>query len=304
MHPDCAFLAFTNGTLVDEEFCQEMIRVKNFVPAISVEGFEQATDARRGDGTYQKVIKAMNVLRKNGLPFGVSCCFTSENADSIASTEFFDWLIEKGALFAWIFTYMPVGVNSPASLVPNPDQREYLYHFVRKMRSEKPFFTLDFQNDGEFVGGCIAGGRRYLHINSAGDVDPCVFVHYSNANIREVSLLDALRSPIFMEYYSEQPFSDNLLKPCPLLENSGKLTEMVERSCAHSSDLEAQETAEELCSKTKQAALDWAPYAKRLWNNPSDPMFEKRHMSDDQGMAETDMHKFERLGRVRTRGEE
>lgn len=304
MHPDCAFLAFTNGTLVDEEFCQEMIRVKNFVPAISVEGFEQATDARRGDGTYQKVIKAMNVLRKNGLPFGVSCCFTSENAGSIASTEFFDWLIEKGALFAWIFTYMPVGVNSPASLIPNPDQREYLYHFVRKMRSEKPLFTLDFQNDGEFVGGCIAGGRRYLHINSAGDVDPCVFVHYSNANIRDVSLLDALRSPIFMEYYSEQPFSDNLLKPCPLLENSGKLTEMVERSCAHSSDLEAQETAEELCSKTKQAALDWAPYAKRLWNNPSDPMFEKRHMSDDQGMAETDMHKFERLGRVRTRGEE
>ena len=87
------------------------------------------------------------------------------------------------------------------------------------MRSEKPLFTLDFQNDGEYVGGCIAGGRRYLHINSAGDVDPCVLIHYSNANIREVSLLDALRSPIFMEYYKEQPFNDNLLRPCPLLEN-------------------------------------------------------------------------------------
>ena len=304
MHPDCAFLAFTNGTLVDEDFCQEMIRVKNFVPAISVEGFEGATDARRGEGTYQKVVKAMDLLRKNGLPFGVSCCFTSQNADSIASVEFFDWLIEKGALFAWIFTYMPVGVHSPASLIPNPDQREYLYHFVRKMRSEKPLFTLDFQNDGEYVGGCIAGGRRYLHINSAGDVDPCVFVHYSNANIREVSLLDALRSPIFMEYYREQPFSDNLLKPCPLLENSGKLTEMVERAHAHSSDLEAKETARELCDKTSQAAKEWAPYAKRLWNNPSDPLYAKRHETSDQGMAETDMHKFERLGRVRTHGEE
>lgn len=304
MNPDCAFLAFTNGTLVDEDFCQEMIRVKNFVPAISVEGFEAATDARRGEGTYQKVNKAMELLHKNGLPFGVSCCFTSANADSIASEEFFDWLVEKGALFAWIFTYMPVGVNSPASLIPNPDQREYLYHFVRKMRSEKPLFTLDFQNDGEFVGGCIAGGRRYLHINSAGDVDPCVFVHYSNANIREVSLLDALRSPIFMEYYREQPFNDNLLRPCPLLENSGKLTEMVDRSGAHSSDLEAQETAEELCGKTKQVSLDWTPYAQRLWNNPHDPMYHKRHETDDQGMAETDMNKFKRIGRVRTHGEE
>ena len=125
------------------------------------------------------------------------------------------------------------------------DQREYLYHFVRIMRSEKPLFTLDFQIDGEYVGGCIAGGRRYLHINSAGDVDPCVLIHYSNANIREVSLLDALRSPIFMEYYKEQPFNDNLLRPCPLLENSGMLTDIVNRSGAHSSDLEEQETAEE-----------------------------------------------------------
>ena len=38
MHPDCEFLSFTNGTLIDEEFCQEMLRVKNFVPAISLEG--------------------------------------------------------------------------------------------------------------------------------------------------------------------------------------------------------------------------------------------------------------------------
>ena len=108
-HPDCAFLSFTNATLIDEEFVQDMIRVANFVPAISVEGFEEATDARRGEGTYAKVSRAMELLRENGLPFGVSCCYTSANASSIASEEFFDWLIEKGALFAWIFTYMPVG---------------------------------------------------------------------------------------------------------------------------------------------------------------------------------------------------
>ena len=79
---------------------------------------------------------------------------------------------------------------------------------------------------------------------------------------------------------------------------------MVDRSGAHSSDLEAQETAEELCGKTKQASLDWTPYAQRLWNNPHDPMYHKRHETDDQGMAETDMNKFKRIGRVRTHGEE
>ena len=244
-HPDCAFLSFTNATLIDEEFVQDMIRVANFVPAISVEGFEEATDARRGEGTYAKVSRAMELLRENGLPFGVSCCYTSANASSIASEEFFDWLIEKGALFAWVFTYMPVGVGSPTSLMVHADQREHLYRFIREMREKKPLFTLDFQNDGEFVGGCIAGGRRYLHINAAGDVEPCVFAHYANVNIRETSLLDALRSPLFMQYYEGQPFNDNLLKPCPILENEGLLADMVKRAGAHSTDLQEKESAED-----------------------------------------------------------
>ena len=298
MHPDCVFLSFTNGTLIDEAFCQEMIRVKNFVPALSAEGFEEATDGRRGEGVYAKVQHAMELLKSHGLPFGVSCCYTSENWDSIASEEYFDYLIDQGALFAWIFSYMPVGVNSPASLMANPEQREHLYRFVREMRKTKPLFTLDFQNDGEFVGGCIAGGRRYLHINAKGDVDPCVFAHYSNTNIREVSLLDALRSPLFMEYYREQPFDDNLLRPCPIYENSGKLTEMVNRAGAHSTDPEAPEPVEDLCAKTKPVADAWKPVAERIWEDQSEPLYAKR-CDEAQGMAETDMTKFERLGRKR-----
>jgi len=78
---------------------------------------------------------------------------------------------------------------------------------------------MDFQNDAEYVGGCIAGGRHYLHINAAGDVEPCVFIYYSNVNIHECSLLDALKSPIFMAYHDGQPFSKNMLCPCPMLEN-------------------------------------------------------------------------------------
>lgn len=297
-HPDCAFLCFTNSTLIDEAFCQDMLRVANFVPAISVEGFEQATDARRGSGTYAKVAHAMELLRDHGLPFGVSCCFTSANADSIASEEFFDWLIAQGALFAWIFTYMPVGVGAPTDLMVRPDQREHLYHFVRQMRQEKPLFTLDFQNDGEFVGGCIAGGRRYLHINAAGDVEPCVFAHYANANIRECTLLEALKSPIFMEYYREQPFNDNYLRPCPILENKDALAAMVERSGAHSTDLQEKESAESLCAKCHPSIEAWTPVAERLWENPDDPLAAKRQ-DTGQGLADTDKEKLAAQGRVR-----
>ncbi len=203
-HNNCQFLAFTNATLIDEEFAKEMLRVKNFVPAISVEGFEEATDFRRGAGTYQAIMKAMAILKQYKLPFGASCCYTSKNVDSISSEEFIDHLVACGAKFAWFFHYMPVGNEAVTDLLPNPEQRELMYRKVREYRSTKPIFTIDFQNDGEYVGGCIAGGRNYLHINANGDVEPCAFIHYSDSNIREKTLLEAFQSPLFMAYHNNQ----------------------------------------------------------------------------------------------------
>ncbi|MBO4365621.1 MAG: radical SAM protein [Eggerthellaceae bacterium] len=296
-HQDCSFLCFTNATLIDEAFCQDMLRVANFVPAISVEGFREATDKRRGEGVFDRVSNAMRLMREHGLAFGTSCCFTSENASSIASEEFFDWQLEQGVLFTWIFTYMPIGQGAPTSLMASPEQREHLFHFVRGVRETKPLFAMDFWGDGEFVGGCIAGGRRYLHINAKGDVEPCVFAHYSSANIHDVSLLDALRQPLFMEYYHGQPFNDNLLRPCPMLDNKDRLAEMVERSGAKPTDLMGAEPAADLCAKCHEAIEGWAPVAQKLWDNPDDPAYAHRH-DGTCGMSVSDMNKFKRDGRL------
>ena len=184
-HNDCIFLSFTNATLIDEDFANDMLRVGNFVPAISLEGFETATDGRRGNGVYQKVIRAINLLREKKLVFGISACYTSANFASITSEEFYDSLIDLGAYFIWYFHYMPVGNDAAPELLPTPEQRRETYERIRRYRATKPLFAMDFQNDAEFVGGCIAGGRRYLHINANGDIDPCVFIHYSDSNIRE-----------------------------------------------------------------------------------------------------------------------
>ncbi len=274
-HADCQFLCFTNATLIDEAFADEMLRVKNFIPAISIEGFETATDARRGDGTYHKVVQAMQLLKEKRLPFGLSCCYTSQNLDSISSDAFIDQMMEWGARFVWYFHYMPVGNDAVSELLPTPEQREYMYHKVREIRANK-FFAMDFQNDGEYVGGCIAGGRRYLHINANGDVDPCVFIHYSNANIREMSLLEALQSPIFMAYYNNQPFNENHLKPCPMLENPELLQKIVAETGAHSTDLQSPESAEHLCAKCVQYAENWTPTAQRLWTESQEEKAAKK----------------------------
>jgi Predicted Fe-S oxidoreductases len=264
-HPDCAFLAFTNGTLVDEAFADELKRVGNFALAFSIEGSEEDTDFRRGKGTYQSVIRAMDILREKGVIFGFSACYTSKNLDTIGSDAFVDLMIEKGCLFGWYFTYIPVGKDAVPELMATAEQRAFMYRKMREWRKTKPCFLLDFWNDGEYVLGCIAGGRHYLHINANGDVEPCAFIHYSNINIKEHSLLEALQSPLFMEYRKNQPFNENMLRPCPMLDNPEKLREMVKNADAHSTDFLAPESAEELTVKTEKAAAAWAVKANELW---------------------------------------
>lgn len=264
-HNDCAFLAFTNGTLIDEKFADELLCVKNFVPAISVEGFQEATDFRRGAGTYKAVTNAMEILKNKKLPFGISCCYTSHNTEVIGSEEYFDDMINKGAKFAWFFTYMPVGNDAAPELLATAKQRKFMYHQIRDFRSTKPIFTMDFWNDGEYVNGCIAGGRNYLHINANGDIEPCAFIHYSDSNIHEKTLLEAYKSNLFMQYKEHQPFNANHLRPCPLLDNPGKLTKMVEKSGAKSTDMNNPEDVHNLSAKCLDAAKNWAPVADDLW---------------------------------------
>lgn len=266
-HKDGYFLSFTNGTLVDEEFCEELERVGNFALAFSIEGDETSTDMRRGQGTYRKVIESMERMRTHKLLFGYSTCYHRYNTESVGSDEFVDDMIEKGCRFAWNFTYMPVGKDAVTDLIATPDQRAYMYHRVREIRKTKPIFAMDFWNDGEYTQGCIAGGRRYLHINAAGDVEPCAFIHYSNVNINDVTLLEALQSPLFMAYRKGQPFNQNHLRPCPLLDNPEALASMVKESGAMSTDMESPEYVDCLCEKTIPVAEKWAVTAERLWSS-------------------------------------
>ena len=266
-HNDCAFHCYTNGTLVDQAFCDEMKRVGNLSLSISLEGFEDANDFRRGEGVYDKVIHAMDLLHENGLIFGNSVCYTSKNMDAVTSDEFFDLLIEHGSRFAWYFHLMPVGMNASPELMPTKKQREYIYHRIREVRAMeggKEIFVMDFQNDGEFVGGCIAGGRFYCHINPNGDVEPCVFIHYSNANIHDKPLLECLSQPLFRAYQMGQPFNENDLRPCPMLENPEALQKIVHATDAKSTDMQSPETVESLCGKCEAYAKCWAPEAEKL----------------------------------------
>lgn len=268
-HHDVELSIYTNSTLIDDEFCKEVVRLGNITFQLSIEGTPETNDERRGDGHYEAVMKAMDLLKKHGILFGTSICYTRNNIEAVTSDEFLQMIADKGARFGFYFHYMPVGNKAVPELMPTVEQRKYMLERIRYVRSEEcniPFFPMDFQNDGEYVGGCIAGGRNYFHINSAGDAEPCVFIHYSDANIRDHSILEILQSPLFMEYHKGQPFNKNHLRPCPMLENPEILQEMVHRTNAHSTDLESLETAVHLCGKCKEYAESWKPEAEEIWS--------------------------------------
>ena len=269
-HNDCIFSIYSNSTLIDEEFCKQIQKLGNISFNLSIEGTKETNDGRRGEGHYDAVMNAMKLLKKYGIIFGTSICYTSANIEAVTNDDFFKMLVDNGVRFSFYFHYMPVGNNAAPELLPTPEQRRYMIKRIREVRSDDNptlLFPMDFQNDGEYVGGCIAGGRNYFHINSAGDAEPCVFIHYSNANIHDKSILEILQSPLFMAYHDGQPFNHNHLRPCPMLENPEMLRKMVKETGAHSTDLESPEEVDHLCDKCEDYAKNWKPDAEEIWNS-------------------------------------
>lgn len=218
-HSDMAFLVFTHGGLIDERLVSRLVEVGNVMPAFSLEGYRHETDERRGAGHFDKVMTAMRLLRENGLSFCGSFTHSSMNTDIITDPAYIDFLLEQGVFALWLFSYVPVGKGPDPALMPTPEQRDRLRRATIDFRATKPMLFVDFWNDGPLISGCLAAGRKYLHINANGDIEPCVFCHFAKDNIRQTSLQDALASPLFRAIREKQGDHENLLRPCMLIDH-------------------------------------------------------------------------------------
>ena len=215
---DCTFVIYTNATLVDQKFCEDMNECGNISLALSLEGSEESNDWRRGDGAYKHTLAAMELLQKNKCLFGISVCYTRKNVDQVTSDEFIDMVLEKGVKYALYFNYMPVGHDADPALIPTPAQREYMYGWMKRIRNSKtgkPLFVMDFQDDGEYVAGASRRAQLFPHQfrrrHRAVRVHPLFRCEHPHAHAQR-----GAQVPLFMEYYHNQPFNDNHLRPCPL----------------------------------------------------------------------------------------
>jgi MoaA/NifB/PqqE/SkfB family radical SAM enzyme len=223
---DAYFQVFTNGTLLDHDTIDELAEVGNVAPMLSLEGSPELTDRRRGHGVHARVMEIMEHLGEAGVLFGYSCTVARNNWRATVSDEFVDPLIALGALLSWHFLYMPVGRDPDTMMMLTPEERNQFRVGIHRVRDTKPIFPVDFWGDAPWVNGCIAG-KHYMHINSDGWVEPCIFTHFATDNIRDVSLLEAFNSPFFREIRRRQPFNHNLLMPCMWIDNPTQSREIV-----------------------------------------------------------------------------
>jgi MoaA/NifB/PqqE/SkfB family radical SAM enzyme len=230
---DCYFMTYTNGTLIDDEMAAKLADLGNISPAISIEGWEKETDARRGKGIFKKIETAMDALRRHGVVFGISMTATRQNAEVLLSDELLKRLFdEKGAIYAWIFQYMPIGRSSALDLMITPEQRKWMLQRESDLMFKEKRFLIDFWNGGPLSAGCISAGRAggYFYIDWNGNISPCVFFPYYVDNILEVyqsnrSLSSALSNPLFQSIRAwQQEYrcngtrekTHNLYVPCPI----------------------------------------------------------------------------------------
>jgi len=172
---------------------------------------------------------------------------------------------EKGAWLGWLFNYMPIGSDADPSLVCNAQQRAYVKHKIEDYQNKHNFLAIDFSNSGHKAIGCVAAGNDFAHINANGDLEPCAFCHYSDVNVNDMSLEEALRSPFFRKFRQRKPFSNNFLRPCPLIDVPDAMIELTKSKDVRSTHPAFPDTAEELALKTRPTAEEWQPVAARLW---------------------------------------
>ena len=195
--PNILFPIFTNGTYMDGAYFELFDKCRNLLPVMSIEGEKEATDKRRGTGVYDKLIANMDEFSGRGLIFGASVTVTTENLREVTSDSFLQSLGSRGCKAVIFVEFVPVTEES-RELAPGDAERESLQREIDRLRRQYPEMVfISFPGDEKSSGGCIAAGGGFFHINSHGGAEPCPFSPYSDVNVRDTSLKEAMQSKLF-----------------------------------------------------------------------------------------------------------
>ncbi|UCE21097.1 MAG: radical SAM protein, partial [Candidatus Aminicenantes bacterium] len=165
----------------------------NFVPVISLEGYEENTDERRGKGVYERLQGIIKKIKGRGIFWSVSLTVTRSNFDSIMDYDFVTKLHNLGCKLFFFVEYTPIREGTEDWILTE-EQRENLLTIRDSFRSKYKALFIAIPGDEEEIGGCLSAGRGFVHISAEGNVEPCPFAPYSDVNLKDSTLKKALQS--------------------------------------------------------------------------------------------------------------
>jgi len=228
-YDEILFPIFTNGTMLDEEYYDLLDKHRNLVPILSIEGNEDDTDFRRGRGVYRQLIDSMEYMRKNNIIFGASLTFTKGHLPTILSNEYINQLHDWGCKVLFFIEYVPVDADT-VDLAPSNEDKELLLERINCLRQEyADMIFLSFPGDEKTSRGCLAAGRGFFHINSHGGAEPCPASPYSDFNVKDASLIEALNSNLFKSLREEGILMDDNSGGCVLFEHKDEVERILNR---------------------------------------------------------------------------
>lgn len=218
-YPEILFPIFTNGTMLNEDYLRLFDECRNLVPIFSIEGNEEVTDLRRGKGVYRKLMDSMEIMKKRNIIFGASLTFTKSNLSDILSNEYVGQLHDLGCKVVFYIEYVPMN-GDIVDRAPGDEERELLFSEIERLRREyRDMLFMSFPGDEKLSDGCLAAGRGFFHINSHGGAEPCPASPYSDINVKETSLIEALNSKLFKSLREEGILLDDHDGGCVLFEH-------------------------------------------------------------------------------------
>ena len=192
-YPAIMFLMFTNGLLINEAVIKKMSKSRNIVPLVSLEGYENDTDKRRGAGVYAQALNSIAKLKAKSIFWGSSLTMTRANFADVTDENFIRRLVENGCKLFMLVEYTPVKKGTE-DWVLTSEQRIELLRKRNSFRKKYSAVFIALPWDEEEIGGCLSSGRGFIHISAEGNVEPCPFIPYSDTNLKHLSLKDALQS--------------------------------------------------------------------------------------------------------------
>ena len=218
------FMVFTNGTLLDRDGVRTIAEAGNILPVISIEGEPDDTDDRRGAGTANAVAAAMECLKEAGVPFAYSTMVTHDNLDHVTGRDYQRQMWKAGARFGFLVDYLPIPGSDVAGLELSDEDRERKRVLVAARNREARPMLLNFPEAEYRNGSCMSAGAGFVHISATGDVEPCVFCHYSTHNLRTSTYLAALDSSFFRSIRRNFANRENVDGGCMLLRHDDEVS--------------------------------------------------------------------------------